>query len=81
MTHALPGVVIGLSLVFFGINVAYPLYQTPLAAALAYAALFLPLAVGAVNAAAAQAPPVWRTWPAASGRSPGRVFTLGHRCR
>ena len=28
LTHALPGVVIGLSLVFFGVNVAYPLYQT-----------------------------------------------------
>ena len=32
LAHALPGVVIGLSLVFFGINVAYPLYQTRVAA-------------------------------------------------
>jgi iron(III) transport system permease protein len=55
--HALPGVVIGLSLVYFGINVAYPLYQSVWLMALAYAVLFLPLAVGAVVAAAAQAPP------------------------
>lgn len=57
LSHALPGLVIGLSLVFFGINVAYPLYQSVWLLALAYAALFLPLAVAAVGAAAAQAPP------------------------
>ncbi|MBC2906185.1 ABC transporter permease [Streptomyces cupreus] len=57
LSHALPGLVIGLSLVFFGINVAYPLYQSVWLLALAYAALFLPLAVAAVSAAAAQAPP------------------------
>src|SRR5690606_9979945 len=43
LSHALPGLVIGLSLVFFAINVAYPLYQTVWLLALAYAALFLPL--------------------------------------
>ncbi|MFI2367979.1 ABC transporter permease [Streptomyces sp. NPDC018833] len=57
VSHALPGLVIGLSLVFFGINVAYPLYQTVWLLALAYAALFLPLAVAAVSSAAVQAPP------------------------
>jgi iron(III) transport system permease protein len=55
--HALPGVVVGLSLVFFGINVAYAIYQTTTLLVLAYAALFMPLAVGAVRAAAVQAPP------------------------
>ncbi|WP_229914242.1 ABC transporter permease [Streptomyces capitiformicae] len=57
LSHALPGLVIGLSLVFFGINVAYPLYQSVWLLALAYAALFLPLAVAAVGTAALQAPP------------------------
>jgi iron(III) transport system permease protein len=58
LTHALPGVVIGLSLVFFGVTVAFSLYQTVWLLLLAYAALFLPLAVAAVSSAAAQSPPV-----------------------
>jgi iron(III) transport system permease protein len=74
LTHALPGVVIGLSLVFFGVNVAYPLYQTRWLLTLAYAALFLPLAVAAVSAAAAQAPPVLEDVARSLGRSPARVF-------
>ncbi|HET9516857.1 MAG TPA: iron ABC transporter permease [Actinoplanes sp.] len=75
LTHALPGVVIGLSLVFFGVNVAYPLYQTRWLLTLAYAALFLPLAVAAVSAAAAQAPPVLEDVARSLGRAPLRVFT------
>ncbi|HEU4348705.1 MAG TPA: iron ABC transporter permease [Actinoplanes sp.] len=75
LTHALPGVVIGLSLVFFGVHVAYPLYQTRWLLTLAYAALFLPLAVAAVSAAAAQAPPVLDEVARSLGRSPLRVFT------
>ena len=50
---------------FFGIHVAYPLYQTMWLLALAYAALFLPLAVGAVGAAPRRRRRRWR-------RSPGR---------
>lgn len=74
LVHALPGLVIGLSLVFFGINVAHPLYQTVWLLALAYAALFLPLAVGAVAAAAAQAPPALEEVARALGRRPMAVF-------
>jgi iron(III) transport system permease protein len=74
LTHALPGVVIGLSLVFFGVNMAYPLYQTRWLLTLAYAALFLPLAVAAVSAAAAQAPPVLEDVARSLGRSPAAVF-------
>jgi iron(III) transport system permease protein len=74
VTHALPGVVIGLSLVFFGINVAYPLYQTWWLLALAYGALFLPLAVAAVNAAAAQAPQRLEDVARSLGRAPAHVF-------
>jgi iron(III) transport system permease protein len=74
VAHALPGVVIGLSLVFFGINVAYPLYQTVWLLALAYATLFLPLAVGAVAGAAAQAPPALEETARSLGRGPLTVL-------
>lgn len=74
LAHALPGLVIGLSLVFFGIQVAYPLYQTVWLMALAYATLFLPLAVGAVGAAAAQAPPALTEVARSLGRRPAHVL-------
>ncbi|MEE1764780.1 MULTISPECIES: ABC transporter permease [unclassified Streptomyces] len=74
LSHALPGLVIGLSLVFFGINVAYPLYQSVWLLALAYAALFLPLAVAAVHGAAAQAPPVLEDVARSLGRR--RAYVL-----
>lgn len=74
LPHALPGVVVGLSLVFFGINVAYPLYQSVWLLALAYGVLFLPLGVGAVAAAAAQAPPGLEQVARSLGRGPAAVF-------
>jgi iron(III) transport system permease protein len=74
LPHALPGIVIGLSLVFFGISVAHPLYQTRWLLTLAYAALFLPLAVAAVTAAAAQAPPVLEDVARSLGRRPASVL-------
>ena len=74
LPHGLPGLVIGLSLVFFAINVAYPLYQTVWLLALGYAALFLPLAVGAVGAAAAQSPPVLEDVARSLGRTPAQVL-------
>ncbi|WP_371688585.1 ABC transporter permease [Micromonospora sp. KC207] len=74
VAHALPGVVIGLSLVFFAVNVAYPLYQSRWLLALAYATLFLPLAVGAVASAAAQSPPAVEEAARSLGRGPFAVF-------
>ncbi|HEX5541296.1 MAG TPA: iron ABC transporter permease [Micromonospora sp.] len=74
LPHALPGVVIGLSLVFFGINVAFPLYQSVWLLALAYAALFLPLAVAAVAGAAGQAPPILEEVARSLGRGPLTVL-------
>lgn len=70
VSHALPGVVIGLSLVSFGVTLAYPLYQTTWLLALGYAALFLPLALAAVTGAAAQAPPVLEDVARSLGRGP-----------
>jgi iron(III) transport system permease protein len=72
--HALPGIVIALSLVFFGVRVATPLYQRIPMLLFAYVVLFLSLAVAAVHNSVAQAPPVleemsrtlgrgqWATW-------------------
>jgi iron(III) transport system permease protein len=74
LPHALPGLVIGLSLVFFGIHVAYPLYQSMWLLALAYAVLFLPLAVAAVGTALAQSPPVMAEVAGSLGRAPGHVL-------
>jgi iron(III) transport system permease protein len=55
--HALPGVVVGLSLVFFGIRFATPLYQRLPLLIFAYAVLFLSLGLGSIQAAVAQIPP------------------------
>lgn len=55
--HALPGIVIALSLVFFGIRFATPLYQRLPMLIFAYVVLFLSLALGAIHNAIAQAPP------------------------
>jgi iron(III) transport system permease protein len=69
--HALPGVVVGLGLVFLAITWAYPVYQSTLLLVVAYAVLFLPKAVGSVRAAVAQSPPVLEE----VARSLGRTHT------
>src|SRR5690606_3897047 len=74
LPHALPGAVVGLSLAFFGINVAYPLYQSVWLLALAYGVPFLPLGVGAVAAAAAQAAPALAPVARSLGRGAAAVF-------
>jgi iron(III) transport system permease protein len=74
LTHALPGVVIGLSLVFFGITVAFALYQTVWLLLFAYAALFLPLAVAAVTSAAKQSPPMLEDVARSLGRRSSAVW-------
>jgi iron(III) transport system permease protein len=53
---ALPGLVIALGLVSFSVRYALALYQSSLELIIAYAILFLPLAVVGVRAAMAQAP-------------------------
>lgn len=56
--HALPGIVVGLGLIFFSLAAAPGLYQTTALVVLAYAVLFLPKAIGATRTAVAAAPPV-----------------------
>lgn len=72
--HALPGLVVALSLVFLGVRYAQPIYQRTPLLVLAYAVLFLPAAVGAVRASVSQAPPVLEEMARSLGRSPGRVL-------
>ncbi|MGW4468058.1 ABC transporter permease [Nonomuraea sp. NPDC004354] len=68
--HALPGIVIALSLVFFAVRYAYPLYQQWPLLVLAYAVLFMPAAVGAVRASVVQSPPVLEEVARSLGRGP-----------
>ncbi|MCX6463983.1 MAG: ABC transporter permease subunit [Pseudonocardiales bacterium] len=58
VAHALPGITVGLALVFLGIRVLPGVYQETPLLVLGYAVLFLPLAVGSVRTAVAAVPPV-----------------------
>lgn len=53
----LPGVVVALSLVFFGANFAHGLYQTMVMLIFAYVVLFLPKAVGTIRTSLLQVNP------------------------
>ncbi|MBW3573478.1 MAG: iron ABC transporter permease [Actinobacteria bacterium] len=55
--YALPGVVVALSLVFFGARVVTPIYQTRTLLVFAYVVLFLPQAVGAIRSSLLQVNP------------------------
>ncbi len=57
LTRALPGIAVALSVVFFAVRWAQPLYQQPPMLILGYVLLFFPLALTAVRAALAQVPP------------------------
>jgi iron(III) transport system permease protein len=71
---ALPGIVIALALVFFGIRAAPPLYGTFPLLLLAYLILFLPQSVGSVRATIAQVPVGLEEAGRSLGRSPLAVF-------
>ncbi len=55
--HALPGIVVALSLVFFGVRLVPAIYQEVPLLVLAYVVLFLPAAVAAVRSSVALSPP------------------------
>lgn len=57
IAHALPGVLVALSLVYLGVRWLSPLYQTSAMLVLAYVVLYLPLAVGAQRVGFGQALP------------------------
>jgi len=55
--HALPGIVVGLSLVFFSLAVVPALYQGIGVLVFAYAVLFMPKAIGTMRAGLGDVPP------------------------
>ena len=71
----LPGVVVALSLVFFGINVARPLYQSIWLLIFAYGVLFLPASVGSIRSSLLQVNPRVEEAAQGLGRSQLRVIT------
>ncbi len=68
--HAVPGLVVALALVFFGVRYAQPIYQETPLLVLAYAVLFMPAVVGSVRAAVSQSPPRLEEVARSLGRSP-----------
>ena len=78
--HALPGVVVGLSLVFLTLAVLPAAYQTLAVLAFAYAVLFLPKAIGASRSSIAAVPPALESTARSLGRGPVRAwFTVTGR--
>ncbi|HEY7836065.1 MAG TPA: iron ABC transporter permease [Solirubrobacteraceae bacterium] len=71
---ALPGLVVALGLVAFSVRYAFSLYQSSLELIVAYAILFLPLAVVGVRSAMAQASPRFEELGRSLGRRPAEVF-------
>ncbi|MEA2191815.1 MAG: iron(III) transport system permease protein, partial [Solirubrobacteraceae bacterium] len=72
--RALPGVVIGLALVSFCIRSAHGLYQSTLVLVVAYAILFLPLALIAIRGPLAQITPRIEDVARSLGLGPLRAF-------
>lgn len=73
--YALPGIVIALSLVFFGANYATFLYQTLAMLVLAYVVRFLPQAVGSSRASLLQISPRLEEAARGLGRTPFQALT------
>lgn len=74
--HALPGIVVGLSLVYVSLRVVPSLYQSLLVLVVAYAVLFLPKAIGAVRTSVAGVPPALSQVAASLGHRPWRAGLL-----
>ncbi len=73
--HALPGVVVGLSIVFVGTRLVPGIYQTVLLLAFAYGVLFLPKAATAIRGSIATVPPILEEVARSQGYGPVRAFT------
>lgn len=72
--NGIPGLVVGLSLVFFTLHAIPSLYQTALALVLAYAVIFLPKAVGSARSAIEQVSPFLDDVSRSLGRGPVRTW-------
>jgi iron(III) transport system permease protein len=56
LVQGLPGLVIALSLIFFAVRLAYPLYQSPTLLVIAYSVMFFPMALISLRASLVQLP-------------------------
>jgi iron(III) transport system permease protein len=74
LPRALPGLVVGLALVYFTIRYAHDLYQSPSLLVLAYAVLFLPLALIAIEPAVARLTPTLEDAARSLGSRPAAVL-------
>jgi iron(III) transport system permease protein len=74
LPQALPGLVVALGLVSFSVRYALPLYEGAFELIVAYAILFLPLAVVGVRAGLANAPPRLEEIGRSLGRRPASVW-------
>lgn len=72
--YALPGVVVALSLVFFGARVVPAVYQTMWMLTFAYVVLFLPQAIGSIRASLLQITPTLEEASRLLGRGPISTF-------
>jgi len=71
---AMPGIAVGLGLVFFGIRYATGIYQTAYLLIFAYVVLFLPVAVGSIRASLLQVNPRMEEAAMSLGRSRINAF-------
>ena len=74
LASSLPGITIALALIVVAVRTLRPLYQTTPLLLIAYAILFLPLALVAVRAALAQASPAVEEMARSLGCSPWATF-------
>ncbi len=72
--YALPGVVVALALVFFGVTFLRPAYQTVWLLVFAYVVLFLPAALGATRSSLLQVSPKLEEAARGLGRRPAQVL-------
>jgi iron(III) transport system permease protein len=72
--HALPGIVVGLSLVFFSLAVLPVLYQSVVVLVFAYAVLFMPKAIGTMRSGLADVPTSLVSVARTLGDSPLRAW-------
>ncbi|EFQ83978.1 ABC transporter, permease protein [Aeromicrobium marinum DSM 15272] len=68
--HALPGIVVALSLVYFSLRIVPDLYQTTAVLVFAYAVLFLPKAIGATRGSISLVSPQLALTARSLGRGP-----------
>jgi iron(III) transport system permease protein len=74
ISHVLPGVVVGLSLVFFTLAVLPVAYQSVAVVGFAYGVLFLPKALGSVRTSVAAVPPAVEQQSRSLGSGPLATF-------